>query len=1343
MRHAALPSIRVADVDSLAVPEDQRLQDFIVTVFLASCGKDSPTASNKVGPPAQLTIVGGDAQTTAVGKELPNPLVVKVMDANGHAIAGQAVNFRVTAGGGSVFAGTSITNADGIAQERWTLGIAARVDQSVEARAVDNNTGQALVFATFHATAVPDVPVALSIVRQPAASAKSGQALATQPSVQLVDKYGNTVTSSGVQVTASIVAPENGRSLTGTSTAATDNAGIATFADLAIVGSAGAVSLAFTATEMSSVTSGAIALGAGAPTQLVAVGLTSFIGAVGAPLPNLPRVAVLDAAGNAVPGVTVNFAVSNGGGAIAPTSVTTNDDGEAALASWTLPTQAGSALVVATSSPIAGASVTFSATAQPASGAQLVRVNTGDLSGEVAASVPVALRVTDQYGNAIASATVNFAVGSNSGAVSTGGKAAAATAGTVSDASGGVNAIWTLGTVAGQQTLIATLSSSSGSLTLTATARSGSASRLVLGRQPSPTTSSGAAFAVQPIAFLADQYENSVAKSGVIVTASVQAPYSIVGTPAATTDASGRATFVGLGVSGIAGDAAVTFGAPSLTSTTATVKVVTSAPSTMSIVSGDNQTGIVGQELSSPLAVRVLDANGQPVQGQAVNFRVTAGGGTVFAGTANTNADGVAQERWTLGTVAGSAQTLEARAVDNITGAPVVFATFHATANAGPAATITIVTQPGSPARSGTAFFPQPTLRLVDKYGNLVSQNNVQITASSSSAVTLTNVVATTDATGVASYTALTPQGPTGPFTVTFSSAGLTSATSTPIQLTVGATYTWIGGHGSTPQDWSDRQNWSPAIVPGSADTALISPSASPPHLNANTEVSKIVVDVATGMNLLGYDLTATEARAFGTIVSTGGAVLMTHSGGTLSGTIPRLVVSGATTIDGTTTVTGDVTVSGVLTLPNNHVYPYNDNNLTILGNFFLQGPNAHLQLQKPTGVSDSLLVTIDGTATFDGGDPVAGGQNQDYHGGILNLKGDLVGGSTYTARSLNFVVPATSGSEVRVRFSGATRQRLTGTTTFSTDGNHSLFSMLEVNKSSGSVAFETPVAAHLALRVLTPTVIEYPSTGTLAVGNELTINPAADLGSVGTLELYGGPIQQRAPTYTNGVGQFPNAGVRQPHAVLISGSNVSFGVSELAAPLTVTGHLFAGGMKLDSTFTVIGPAAYLEMPGLGFDTTSTHLQINGTATFDGVTPNLIGGVMDLKGDLVIGRTYSTKTFNGSAWQKGTFFLELSGTTAQTIRGAGVDGASTNASTLGFVIVGRTANVTAATVMASQLWQYGTFTVPASVMFGARSVYLYSGSVTNLNGTLTHPNGCVREAGATVNIGPDASFSCP
>src|SRR5262245_44947405 len=75
-----------------------------------SCSKDSPTAATRAGPPAQLNIVGGEGQSGTVGEQLSNPLIVKVVDANGLAVKGQAVNFRVTAGGGTVFAGASVTN---------------------------------------------------------------------------------------------------------------------------------------------------------------------------------------------------------------------------------------------------------------------------------------------------------------------------------------------------------------------------------------------------------------------------------------------------------------------------------------------------------------------------------------------------------------------------------------------------------------------------------------------------------------------------------------------------------------------------------------------------------------------------------------------------------------------------------------------------------------------------------------------------------------------------------------------------------------------------------------------------------------------------------------------------------------------------------------------------------------------------------------------------------------------------------------------------------------------------------------------------------------------------------
>src|SRR3982074_2928093 len=71
-------------------------------------------------------------------------------------------------------------------------------------------------------------------------------------------------------------------------------------------------------------------------------------------------------------------------------------------------------------------------------------------------------------------------------------------------------------------------------------------------------------------------------------------------------------------------------------------------PASMEIVSGQGQSGTAGAELPDPLVARVLNSGGQPVSGQIVNFRVMKGGGSVFAGAAITNSDGLAQERWTL-----------------------------------------------------------------------------------------------------------------------------------------------------------------------------------------------------------------------------------------------------------------------------------------------------------------------------------------------------------------------------------------------------------------------------------------------------------------------------------------------------------------------------------------------------------------------------------------------------------------------------------------------------------------------------------------------------------------------
>jgi hypothetical protein len=121
----------------------------LVVPFVIAC-QDAPTAT--VDPAdLQLLVVSGDGQEARPFEELPEPLVVKVVNATGKAgVPNQIVNFKVVEGGGSVYAGVASTDQFGIATEYWTLGDLG--PQQLEARAVGPE-GEKLVFGTFTATA--------------------------------------------------------------------------------------------------------------------------------------------------------------------------------------------------------------------------------------------------------------------------------------------------------------------------------------------------------------------------------------------------------------------------------------------------------------------------------------------------------------------------------------------------------------------------------------------------------------------------------------------------------------------------------------------------------------------------------------------------------------------------------------------------------------------------------------------------------------------------------------------------------------------------------------------------------------------------------------------------------------------------------------------------------------------------------------------------------------------------------------------------------------------------------------------------------------------------------------
>lgn len=142
--------------------------------------------------------------------------------------------------------------------------------------------------------------------------------------------------------------------------------------------------------------------------------------------------------------------------------------------------------------------------------------------------------------------------------------------------------------------------------------------------------------------------------------------------------------------------------------------------SSIEVLGGDNQTDTVAQELPIPILVRVTDTlNGvvTPLKGQLVNFVVASGGGHVFAGSALTDSLGRAQERWTLGTGAGI-QTLEARAVDPATGAPIVYATLTATGVAGAPAHLALDTALAPLVVDSVWNWRARIAALTDQYGN-------------------------------------------------------------------------------------------------------------------------------------------------------------------------------------------------------------------------------------------------------------------------------------------------------------------------------------------------------------------------------------------------------------------------------------------------------------------------------------------------------------------------------------------------------------------------------------------------------------------------------------------------
>jgi YVTN family beta-propeller protein len=174
----------------------------LVAVGANACGTD-PGEPPRVGTvAARLEKVAGDKQSGVVGAELPNRVEVRVVDAEGAVVAGQAVNFVVYSGGGSVSAEAGISDQNGIAGTRWTLGTSPVSAQQVIARLINPRSGGLIHSVTFAATAQAAAATTIEKVAGDLQVGPPSQALPYPLVVRVRDQYGNVKPTAAVEWTA-------------------------------------------------------------------------------------------------------------------------------------------------------------------------------------------------------------------------------------------------------------------------------------------------------------------------------------------------------------------------------------------------------------------------------------------------------------------------------------------------------------------------------------------------------------------------------------------------------------------------------------------------------------------------------------------------------------------------------------------------------------------------------------------------------------------------------------------------------------------------------------------------------------------------------------------------------------------------------------------------------------------------------------------------------------------------------------------------------------------------------------------------------------------------------------
>jgi flagellar hook assembly protein FlgD len=296
-------------------------------------------------------------------------------------------------------------------------------------------------------------------------------------------------------------------------------------------------------------------------------------------------------------------------------------------------------------------------------------------TGAVGTAFPLSVKVIDQDGFGVAGYLVDFVITLSDGSL--GGKQESSL---VTDASGVATVAWGLGTKIGENRVEIIATGLQGSpLRCSMTAVAGPAQQFVNVNGTSHLLSPNKVS--EPLVIqLADDYGNGIADASVT--------FSITsgdGTFVNATSSNGRRLRIrtdGEGKAGAQVQAGEDYGDSTAISVSldnndevpaAQLSVKTTEPQTISMVSGDQQTGPLGLPLPQPLVVKITDQLGAPVPDYSVSFQIVGGNGSLQSGGTSeeiaTDSTGRASTSWIIGL---GVNTLEVSAED-LQGSPVEF----------------------------------------------------------------------------------------------------------------------------------------------------------------------------------------------------------------------------------------------------------------------------------------------------------------------------------------------------------------------------------------------------------------------------------------------------------------------------------------------------------------------------------------------------------------------------------------------------------------------------------------------------------------------------------------------